>query len=90
VATAKTSPRKRAKFKSSQPSASKPKSRAKLASSKDWTTRTHRGVTVLQAAALNKLPWLIHGFSTRPGGVSEIPGENENVLNLGAVEWDKR
>jgi polyphenol oxidase len=90
VATAKTSPRKRAKFKSSKPGASKPKSRAKLTSSKDWTTRTHRGVTVLQSAALNKLPWLVHGFSTRPGGVSEIPGENENVLNLGAVEWDKR
>jgi hypothetical protein len=74
VATTKTSPRKRAKAKPLKSSASKPKSPAKLASSKDWTTRTHRGVTVLQATAFNKLPWLVHGFSTRPGGVSEISG----------------
>jgi purine-nucleoside/S-methyl-5'-thioadenosine phosphorylase / adenosine deaminase len=42
----------------------------------------------VQATAFNKLPWLVHGFSTRPGGTSEIDGEK--VLNLGAVEWDKR
>jgi YfiH family protein len=60
----------------------------KVAPSKDWTERTHRGVTVVQATAFHKLPWLVHGFSTRPGGVSEIDGEK--VLNLGAVEWDKR
>jgi hypothetical protein len=57
-------------------------------SSKDWTERTQRGVVAVQAAAFNKLPWLVHGFSTRPGGVSEVDGEK--VLNLGAVEWDKR
>lgn len=90
MATAKSSPRNRAKLKPSKLGAPKTKSSAKLASSKHWTTRTHRGVTVLQSTALNKLPWLIHGFSTRQGGVSEIPGENEKVLNLGAVEWDKR
>ncbi|GAC1626783.1 MAG: peptidoglycan editing factor PgeF [Candidatus Acidiferrum sp.] len=43
---------------------------------------------VLQAAALNKLPWLLHGFSTRPGGVSLI--ESEKVLNLGFTDWDTR
>ena len=36
--------------------------------------------------ALAKLPWLVHGFSTRPGGVSEQNGEK--VLNLGFTEWD--
>jgi purine-nucleoside/S-methyl-5'-thioadenosine phosphorylase / adenosine deaminase len=65
-----------------------PKASAKKLSSKDWIEQTQRGVTVLQAVAFNKLPWLVHGFSTRPGGVSEIDGEK--VLNLGAVEWDKR
>jgi hypothetical protein len=89
VTTAKTSPRKggtpKTKSKSTTP---KGKSAAKLAPSKHWTERTHRGVTVVQATAFNKLPWLVHGFSTRPGGVSDLDGEK--VLNLGAVEWDKR
>jgi polyphenol oxidase len=30
----------------------------------------------------------VHGFSTRPGGVS--PLESEKVLNLGFMEWDTR
>jgi hypothetical protein len=91
VATAKTSPKRRRstrKSKSSKPATPKGKSPAKVASPNDWSERTHRGVTVLQATALNKIPWLVHGFSTRPGGVSDIDGEK--VLNLGAVEWDKR
>src|ERR1700744_6020304 len=104
VTTKKTSPRKRGTSKSKtkksksgvlKPASSqkigvksKPKTKAKKFNSKDWTERTQRGVTVLQATAFNKLPWLVHGFSTRPGGVSEIDGEK--VLNLGAVEWDKR
>src|ERR1700722_11721681 len=96
VATAKTSPPKRGKSngktKRSNVGTSKTKpvgrGRVKVAPSKDWTERTHRGVTVVQGTAFNKLPWLVHGFSTRPGGVSEIDGEK--VLNLGAVEWDKR
>jgi purine-nucleoside/S-methyl-5'-thioadenosine phosphorylase / adenosine deaminase len=50
--------------------------------------RTSRGVRILQASALNKLPWLVHGFSTRPGGVSDIGGEK--VLNLGFTDWDSR
>jgi purine-nucleoside/S-methyl-5'-thioadenosine phosphorylase / adenosine deaminase len=35
-----------------------------------------------------KLPWLVHGFSTRPGGVS--PLEGQKVLNLSFMEWDKK
>ena len=104
VATKKTSPRKRGtsigKTKSwksealkvapgkKTPTKSNTKTSAKKLSSKDWVERTQRGVTVAQAAALNKLPWVVHGFSMRSGGVSEIDGEK--VLNLGAVEWDKR
>ncbi len=53
-----------------------------------WTERTARGLRILQASALAKLPWLVHGFSTRPGGVSELQGEK--VLNLGFAEWDSQ
>jgi YfiH family protein len=54
----------------------------------DWTERSARGLRILQASALSKIPWLVHGFSTRPGGVSELNGER--VLNLGFAEWDRR
>jgi purine-nucleoside/S-methyl-5'-thioadenosine phosphorylase / adenosine deaminase len=43
---------------------------------------------ILQIPAFSKLPWLVHGFSTRPGGVSKL--ENEQVLNLGFTDWDTR
>jgi YfiH family protein len=62
-----------------------------------WTQRTSRGVRILQVPAFSKLPWLIHGFSTRPGGVSAIAGhpavtpeKAEKILNLGFTEWDTR
>ena len=53
-----------------------------------WSVQVSRGVRILQVPALLKLPWLVHGFSTRPGGVSDVNGRK--VLNLGAVEWDSR
>ena len=53
-----------------------------------WTERTENGVRLLQVRALAKFPWLVHGFSTRPGGVSELNGQK--VLNLGFAEWDNR
>jgi YfiH family protein len=78
VAIAKTSSSKRGKHK-----------RAKARSSDaGWTEHASRGVRVLQVPAFTKIPWLVHGFSTRPGGVSDVGGEK--VLNLGAVEWDTR
>jgi purine-nucleoside/S-methyl-5'-thioadenosine phosphorylase / adenosine deaminase len=43
---------------------------------------------ILQVSALAKLPWLVHGFSTKPGGVSNQNGER--VLNLGFTEWDSK
>ena len=80
MATTKTSPKKRKSRK--QPSTLTPPR------ADNWTERKLRGVTILQVPAFAKIPWLIHGFSTRPGGVSEV--ESEKVLNLGAVEWDTR
>jgi purine-nucleoside/S-methyl-5'-thioadenosine phosphorylase / adenosine deaminase len=56
--------------------------------SKGWTERKGAGLRILQASALTKIPWLVHGFSTRPGGVSDLAGEK--VLNLSFAEWDTR
>src|ERR1700731_4806238 len=41
---------------------------------------------ILQVPTLAKLPWLVHGFSTRPGGVSLL--DDEKVLDLGFTKWD--
>jgi YfiH family protein len=64
------------------------KPRVPSAPATNWTTRTSRSLKLLQVPAFSKLPWLIHGFSTRPGGIS--PLENEKVLNLGFTDWDTR
>jgi YfiH family protein len=53
-----------------------------------WTTRTSSGLNLLHIPAFSKLPWLIHAFSTSPGGIS--PLENKKVLNLGFTDWDTR
>jgi YfiH family protein len=53
-----------------------------------WTARTSNGLKLLQVPAFSKLPWLIHAFSTRPGGISPLVGEK--VLNLGFTDWDTR
>ena len=53
-----------------------------------WRLRKSRGLQILELAPLLKLPWLVHGFSTRHGGVSTL--ESEKVLNLGFMEWDSR
>jgi YfiH family protein len=79
VATTKTSPKQRGK-QSVSPSSP--------GLAHNWTERASQDVRILQLPAFLKIPWLVHGFSTRPGGVSDINGEK--VLNLGAVEWDSR
>lgn len=45
---------------------------------------------VLSAPVLAELPWLVHGFSTRYGGVSTPPyvESKRGELNLGQVKWD--
>jgi len=42
----------------------------------------------LHSEKLGKLPWLVHGFSTRLGGVSRVYGGN--ALNLGFTKHDSR
>jgi polyphenol oxidase len=45
-------------------------------------------LNVLQADSLKAIPWLIHGFSTRPGGFSKVYGGR--TLNLGFTQQDAR
>ena len=53
-----------------------------------WRLRKTRALQILELAPFREFPWLVHGFSTRPGGVSQL--ESEKVLNLGFMEWDTR
>ena len=61
-----------------------------------WNLRRVGGVQILEAPALARLNWLVHGFSTRPGGASELKTTRdgretcERVLNLGFTDWDTR
>jgi len=80
VATKKSSSRQR---RTRQPAPAAP-SRIRIAA--PWRLRRAAGLQILELTPFAKLPWLIHGFSTRPGGVS--PLESEKVLNLGFMEWD--
>jgi YfiH family protein len=57
-------------------------------SNQNWVERKSRGLTILQTPALAKLSWLVHGFSTKPGGVSTQNGQK--VLNLGFTDWDTK
>ena len=59
-----------------------------ISPSKGWTEHKTLGLRILQASVLSRIPWLVHGFSTRPGGVSDLNGER--VLNLSSAEWDTR
>jgi purine-nucleoside/S-methyl-5'-thioadenosine phosphorylase / adenosine deaminase len=64
--------------------------------SSDWQLHRSGRLQVLKASPLAALDWLAHGFSTRPGGASELVSERngkkirEEVLNLGFAEWDSR
>lgn len=53
-----------------------------------WTALRVNELEILQVDALRKIPWLVHGFSTRLGGESMVKGKR--VLNLGFVDWDTR
>ena len=44
-------------------------------------------LTILQSESLARIPWLLHGFSTRLGGSSRIYG---GALNLGFTQQDSR
>jgi polyphenol oxidase len=45
------------------------------------------GIEILRADTLSAVPWLVHGFSTRSGGVSTCYGGKS--LNLGITEQDR-
>jgi YfiH family protein len=45
-------------------------------------------IQILQTNRLQNLPWLIHGFSTRPGGFSRVYGGS--ALNLGFTKTDSK
>ncbi len=53
-----------------------------------WKARRAGGIELLVAESLVATPWLVHGFSTRPGGESHLG--DERVLNLGFTDWDAR
>ena len=61
---------------------------SRQASASPWAQRVQGGLRILQVPELAKLRWLVHGFSTRVGGVSKL--HRKRVLNLGFTEWDKR
>jgi len=69
---------------------------AKKSGSGPWPTRRDDGLRILEAPAFARLGWLVHGFSTRPGGASTLESLRhgrkitEQVLNLGFTEWDTR
>jgi YfiH family protein len=70
--------------------------RPRSADGPSWKLRRARGLQILDAPALKNQAWLIHGFSTRTGGASELAGTGEGrklarkTLNLGFTEWDSR
>ena len=79
------------------PAAATKKKPAVRSRAAEWKLRRANGLQILEAPALAKLDWLVHGFSTRPGGASELPAgppvaktKRERVLNLGFTDWDTR
>ena len=65
-----------------------PASRSTPEGGSDWHTLRAGQLQILQARVLAGFPWLVHGFSTRPGGASHLDGAS--VLNLGFTSWDAR
>jgi YfiH family protein len=61
-----------------------------------WKLRKTNGIQILEASPLAPYDWLRHGFSTRPGGASELvktvggKRKPEKVCNLGYTDWDTR
>lgn len=61
-----------------------------------WRIRSRGGSQILELIPFSKFDWLIHGFSTRLGGVSILDSRDprsaraEKALNLGYMDWDRR
>jgi YfiH family protein len=61
---------------------------AKIKTVKTKKTSAASAVSLLESPDLKRIPWLVHGFSTRPGGSSTIYGGH--ALNLGFTKDDQR
>jgi YfiH family protein len=74
----------------------RPAVKRKTAAAIEWNLRRAGSLQILEAPSLARLDWLVHGFSTRPGGASELKPlhdgreSSEKVLNLGFTDWDVR
>lgn len=51
-------------------------------------TEPKSGIEILRRSPLSRVPWLLHGFSTRTGGCSKVYGGK--ALNLGLTKDDSR
>jgi len=74
----------------------KPSPRKRSHKAQSWILRQASGLQILEAPQLAQFDWLVHGFSTRPGGASELKANREGreateeILNLGFTDWDIR
>src|SRR6476661_2674767 len=59
-----------------------------LTKSRAAAGRKSTGLKLLQSADLKRLPWLVHGFTTRPGGFTT--GYGGRTLNVGFTKDDLR
>ncbi|HEX4424199.1 MAG TPA: laccase domain-containing protein, partial [Terriglobales bacterium] len=50
--------------------------------------KVSKKIEILHGDTLSRIPWLIHGFSTRTGGSSRL--YDGNALNLGFTQQDSR
>jgi polyphenol oxidase len=70
--------------------------RAAAKAPREWKVRKARGMQIVEFSKLSRMKWLVHGFSTRPGGASKLNRaesggtSTEHVLNLGFTDWDTR
>jgi YfiH family protein len=65
---------------------SHPDSKQQARLPKGWRIRQSSGLQIAESAPLARLSWVVHGFTTRHGGVSDFDGAR--VLNLGRTDWD--
>jgi purine-nucleoside/S-methyl-5'-thioadenosine phosphorylase / adenosine deaminase len=84
MAIKKSSPRKRSRSTSGKKKVAAPGP----GPATPWLFHRSQGLQLLQLAPFRKLRWLVHGFSTRAGGVSTLDGNK--VLNLSFMDWDTR
>lgn len=73
----------------------KPSVHAPSSERQGWSIRRAGLLHIIEALPLKHQSWLAHGFSTRPGGTSELQNprdgrKSEKVLNLGFTDWDSR